>query len=96
MTTEGDITTEAPAVRDEHSLELTELKGKTMSGLLALCQELGVQGTSGDKEVRLEIRGADTELDKLIVEQLVDPQASRAAHRSRATGKRAPDPRGGR
>jgi two-component system chemotaxis sensor kinase CheA len=27
------------------------------------------------KEVRLEIRGADTELDKLIVEQLVDPLA---------------------
>jgi two-component system chemotaxis sensor kinase CheA len=26
-----------------------------------------------DKEVRLEIRGADTELDKLIVEELVDP-----------------------
>lgn len=26
-----------------------------------------------DKEVRLEVRGADTELDKLIVEELVDP-----------------------
>jgi len=26
-----------------------------------------------DKEVRLELRGADTELDKLIVEELVDP-----------------------
>jgi len=26
-----------------------------------------------DKEVRLDIRGADTELDKLIVEELVDP-----------------------
>jgi two-component system chemotaxis sensor kinase CheA len=26
-----------------------------------------------DKDVRLEIRGADTELDKLIVEELVDP-----------------------
>jgi two-component system chemotaxis sensor kinase CheA len=26
-----------------------------------------------DKQVRLEIRGADTELDKLIVEQLIDP-----------------------
>jgi len=26
-----------------------------------------------DKEVRLDLRGADTELDKLIVEQLVDP-----------------------
>ena len=25
------------------------------------------------KDVRLELRGADTELDKLIVEELVDP-----------------------
>ena len=26
-----------------------------------------------EKEVRLELRGADTELDKFIVEELVDP-----------------------
>ena len=49
-----------------------------------------------DKEVRLEIRGADTELDKLIVEELVDPlmhvvrNALRPRHR---VARRAP--RGG-
>ena len=68
MTTEGDITTEAPAVRDEHSLELTELKGKTMSGLLALCQELGVQGTSGlrKQELIFKILEAQTQRSGFI------------------------------
>ncbi len=50
-----------------------------------------------DKEVRLELRGADTELDKLIVEELVDPlmhivrnafdHAIEGAEERRAAGK---------
>jgi two-component system chemotaxis sensor kinase CheA len=52
-----------------------------------------------DKEVRLELRGADTELDKLIVEELADPlmhvvrnafdHAIEAPEERRAAGKEA-------
>ena len=57
-----------------------------------------------DKEVRLEMRGADTELDKLIVEELVDPlmhvvrnafdHAIESAEERRAAGQAGgrPDP----
>ncbi len=41
------------------------------------------------KEARLEIKGADTELDKLIVEELVDPADARRAQRLRSRDRDA-------
>jgi transcription termination factor Rho len=35
------------------TMELTQLKGKTMSELLRLCQELNVEGTSGLRKQEL-------------------------------------------
>jgi len=50
------------------TLELTQLKGKTMSELLHLCQELSVQGTSGlrKQELIFKILEAQTEKNGLI------------------------------
>ena len=49
-------------------MELTELKGKTMSELLQLSQELNIQGTSGlrKQELIFKILEAQTEKNGLI------------------------------
>jgi two-component system chemotaxis sensor kinase CheA len=54
------------AVLDVRMVPLRQVFEKISRVLRSLRREL-------DKDVRLEIRGADTELDKLIVEELVDP-----------------------
>ena len=50
------------------TMELTQLKGKTMAELLHLCQELAVQGTSGlrKQELIFKILEAQTEKNGLI------------------------------
>jgi len=54
------------SVLDVRMVPLRQVFEKVSRVLRGLRREL-------DKNVRLEIRGADTELDKLIVEELVDP-----------------------
>jgi two-component system chemotaxis sensor kinase CheA len=54
------------SVLDVRMVPLRQVFDKISRVLRGLRREL-------DKDVRLEIRGADTELDKLIVEELVDP-----------------------
>jgi two-component system chemotaxis sensor kinase CheA len=54
------------AVLDVRMVPLRQVFEKVSRVLRGLRREL-------DKDVQLEIRGADTELDKLIVEELVDP-----------------------
>jgi two-component system chemotaxis sensor kinase CheA len=54
------------SVLDVRMVPLRQVFDKVSRVIRGLRREL-------DKDVRLEIRGADTELDKLIVEQLVDP-----------------------
>ncbi len=54
------------AVLDVRMVPLRQVFEKVSRVVRRLRHELG-------KEVRLEMRGADTELDKLIVEELVDP-----------------------
>ncbi len=54
------------AVLDVRMVPLRQIFEKVSRVVRNLRRELG-------KEVRLEIRGADTELDKLIVEALIDP-----------------------
>jgi len=54
------------SVLDVRMVPLRQVFDKVSRVLRGLRREL-------DKDVRLEIRGADTELDKLIVEELVDP-----------------------
>jgi two-component system chemotaxis sensor kinase CheA len=54
------------SVLDVRMVPLRQVFEKVSRVLRGLRREL-------DKDVRLEIRGADTELDKLIVEELVDP-----------------------
>ncbi len=54
------------SVLDVRMVPLRQVFEKASRVLRGLRREL-------DKNVRLEIRGADTELDKLIVEELVDP-----------------------
>jgi two-component system chemotaxis sensor kinase CheA len=54
------------SVLDVRMVPLRQVFEKISRVLRGLRREL-------DKDVRLEIRGADTELDKLIVEELVDP-----------------------
>ena len=57
-----------PANPNAETLELTQLKGMTMSGLLKLCAELEVQGTSGlrKQELIFKILEAQTEKNGLI------------------------------
>ena len=45
--------TPTPTPTSAQTLELTQLKGKTMSELLHLCQELNVEGTSGLRKQEL-------------------------------------------
>jgi two-component system chemotaxis sensor kinase CheA len=54
------------SVLDVRMVPLRQVFDKVSRVLRGLRREL-------DKDVRLDIRGADTELDKLIVEELVDP-----------------------
>jgi two-component system chemotaxis sensor kinase CheA len=54
------------SVLDVRMVPLRQVFDKISRVLRSLRREL-------DKDVRLDIRGADTELDKLIVEELVDP-----------------------
>jgi len=54
------------SVLDVRMVPLRQMFDKVSRVLRGLRREL-------DKDVRLDIRGADTELDKLIVEELVDP-----------------------
>jgi two-component system chemotaxis sensor kinase CheA len=54
------------AVLDVRMVPLRQVFDKVSRVIRRLRNELG-------KDVRLEVRGADTELDKLIVEELVDP-----------------------
>ena len=65
--TETESTLETPS-SSSTSLELNELKGKTMSALLQLCHDLGVQGTSGlrKQELIFKILEAQTEKNGLI------------------------------
>ena len=55
-------------VTQAQTMELTELKGKTMSELLNLSQELDIQGTSGlrKQELIFKILEAQTEKNGLI------------------------------
>jgi transcription termination factor Rho len=68
--TETESTLETPS-SSSTSLELNELKGKTMSALLQLCHDLGVQGTSGlrKQELIFKILEAQTEKSGLIFAQ---------------------------
>jgi transcription termination factor Rho len=61
-------TSEAPPTSPVQMMELTQLKGMTMSQLLALCHELGVEGTSGlrKQELIFKILEAQTEKNGLI------------------------------
>ena len=60
--------TATPSTSSAQTMELTELKGKTMSELLHLSQELGIQGTSGlrKQELIFKILEAQTEKNGLI------------------------------
>src|SRR5437667_268076 len=60
--------TETQTPASAQTLELTQLKGKTMSELLHLCQELNVEGTSGlrKQELIFKILEAQTQKNGLI------------------------------
>src|SRR5262245_64621324 len=60
--------TQIPTRPQAQSMELTQLKGKTMAGLLQLSQELNIQGTSGlrKQELIFKILEAQTEKNGLI------------------------------
>ena len=62
------LPTQAPPQPGIQTMELTELKGKTMSELLHLSQELNIQGTSGlrKQELIFKILEAQTEKNGLI------------------------------
>ena len=75
-------TTPAPSTTQQ-TLELTDLKGKTMAELLHLCQELKVEGISGlrKQELIFKILEAQTEKNGLIFAEGV--QIGRASCRER-------------
>ena len=64
-------TATAPPAANIQTMELTQLKGKTMAELLHLCQELGVVGTSGlrKQELIFKILEAQTQKNGLIFAQ---------------------------
>ncbi len=68
METTETTSTASPTPTTAQTLELTQLKGKTMSELLHLCQELNVQGLSGlrKQELIFKILEAQTEKNGLI------------------------------
>ena len=68
METETQTQTPSPTQSQTQSMELTQLKGKTMAELLHLSQELNIQGTSGlrKQELIFKILEAQTEKNGLI------------------------------